>query len=150
MFPEKRLRSVGIREGIRVLTIYDDPEKRGLIKRALQLEGMKDKQLLFAEDTATAFELLSKLPEIPQLIFLNLRLREALAYPFINDFNEKRRTDSRFINSRLVVISATDDQDIVQTCRNLGADDFIPDPFEINQLVDTAERFLVRKEKKVA
>lgn len=146
---EKKLKAVGKREEIRVLTILDDEQVQGFIRRALELEGMKTSQLLFAEDTDGALKQIEELPKAPDLIFLNLRLANALSYPFINDFNDRRQTDPRFRNSHLVVISATDDPEVIQTCQNLGADGFIPVPLEIDQLIDTVSNFLTEKERRI-
>lgn len=105
-----------------VLVVEDEDFNRRLILRQLQKEGFDS--LVEAEDGAKALEFLRDNPV--DLVLLDLEM------PRTNGFDVLRemKSDMRLRDIPVLMISGSDEQENIIKCIELGADDFLPKPFD--------------------
>ena len=123
---------IGPRAGVNlrkfdVLVVEDDPVLRRTIAFSLQSEGY---QVMGARDGVDALRVLES--GRPWLILLDLRL------PGMNgaDFAEEAR--ARGIRCRIAVVTGS--RDAREAAQEVGADDYLAKPFEVDDLVDLVHR----------
>jgi adenylate cyclase len=119
---EKRMlaESSSTRQATNLLVVEDEPEIRDLV--AMLLQNL-DYNLSIAEDGAQAMDIL-KHSNI-DLVLLDLLLPEINGYELL----EEMRANEAWQNIPVIVLSGTTDMDNVVRCVELGAEDFLPKPF---------------------
>jgi adenylate cyclase len=108
-------------EGQVVLVVDDDEGNRDLLARRLERLGYS---VMVAEDGAQALGVLEVEPV--DLILLDLMM------PVLDGFGvlEQRNADERLRTIPVVMISSDSDTDRVARCVEMGADDYLPKPFD--------------------
>ncbi len=106
--------------GGRILVVDDSPTNRELLARRLAREGH---ETALAENGREALEWL--IGEAFDLVLLDLMM------PELNGFEVLRRmkADARLRHVPVIMISALDELDSVVRCIELGAEDYLPKPF---------------------
>lgn len=119
---EKRMlaESSAVRQATNLLIVEDEPEIRDLV--AMLLQNL-DYNLSIAEDGAQAMDIL-KHSNI-DLVLLDLLLPEINGYELL----EEMKANEAWQNIPVIVVSGTTDMDNVVRCVELGAEDFLPKPF---------------------
>lgn len=105
----------------RVLVVDDDPMNRLLLRRALEREGL---DVEVAVDGGQGWELVSGGGF--DLVLLDIVMPVLDGYAVL----ARMRADPATATLPVVVISGSDDRDGVVRCIELGADDFLPKPFD--------------------
>lgn len=103
-----------------LLIVEDEPEVQGLITLLLQECGCT---LSVANHGGEALEILAK--SRVDLVLLDLLLPEVNGYQVL----EEMKTNPAWHNIPVIVLSGTGDMDNVVRCVELGAEDFLPKPF---------------------
>ncbi len=73
----------------------------------------------------------------PDLVILDLSMPEVSGYEFL-----QMRKQLKIEDVPVVVISAFDSKDTIDTVRNLGAADFISKPIKIDSVIEVIKKFL--------
>ena len=104
-----------------VLVVDDDEGNRDLLARRLERLGYS---VIVAEDGAQALGVLEV--ESVDLVLLDLRM------PVLDGFGvlKQRKEHERLRNIPVVMISSDSDIDRVARCVEMGADDYLPKPFD--------------------
>lgn len=105
----------------RVLVVDDDPMNRLLLRRALEREGL---DVEVAVDGGRGWELVSAGGF--DLVLLDIVMPVLDGYAVL----ARMRAHEATATLPVVVISGSDDRDGVVRCIELGADDFLPKPFD--------------------
>lgn len=108
------------RTGTNVLIVEDEPEIRDLV--AMLLQGF-DYNLSLAEDGNQAMDILRQ--GGVDLVLLDLLLPELNGYEVL----EEMKANELLQNIPVIVVSGNADMDNVVRCVELGAEDFLPKPF---------------------
>lgn len=104
-----------------VLVVDDDPGNRDLVTRCLSPHGH---EVLAMEHGRWALEILKA--ERVDVILLDLAMPEMNGYETLT----RLKADPRLAEVPVVVVSGTDDLAVVVRCLKLGAEDFLPKPFD--------------------
>jgi DNA-binding response OmpR family regulator len=104
-----------------VLVIDDDPTNRLLLRRGLEREGLRVET---AADGVEALERLAR-PGI-DLVLLDLLMPRLNGHEVL----ARMRADSRLRHVPVIVVSGADETAEAVRCIELGADDFLPKPFD--------------------
>jgi len=125
-------------KGNSILIIEDDALISDIVKKSLGLEGYR------VETARTGEEGLKKIEELnPDLVLLDILLPKIDGWEVLT----RIRSDPKFAETPVVVISAlTDERSKVQALRG-GADDYITKPFSSLELVARIEAVLKRSRK---
>jgi len=108
-------------DGTSLLVVDDEPFNRTLIKRLLDAEGYTN--VVYAEDGKEALE---KVEESSfDIIMLDIQMPELDGFGVLKEL--KADLDNRHIP--VIMISSVDDVDAIAQCIELGADDYLPKPF---------------------
>lgn len=105
----------------RVLVVDDDPMNRLLLRRALEREGLS---VEVAVDGGQGWDLLAAQPF--DLVLLDIVMPVLDGYQVL----ARMRADPAIRSLPVIVISGSDERDGVVRCIELGADDFLPKPFD--------------------
>jgi adenylate cyclase len=105
----------------RILVVDDNASNRDLLSRRLQRQGHT---VLQAEDGATALALVEK--EALDLVLLDLMMPGISGY----DVLASLKSDQRFRDIPVIMISALSELDSVVRCIEAGADDYLAKPFD--------------------
>jgi DNA-binding response OmpR family regulator len=114
-------------KGFDVLIVEDDPVLRRTIAFSLQSEGY---QVLSARDGVDALRVLET--ATPWLILLDMRL------PGMDGADFAAEVRARNIPTTFVVVTGT--REPRAAAREIGAEDFIAKPFDVDELVDLVHR----------
>jgi CheY-like chemotaxis protein len=104
----------------KILIIDDEPLVRRSLKRALEMEAY---QVFEASDGKQGLSLWLK--EKPALVFLDILMPGLSGPEVLSEIDPKVRQ-----LSRVILISAYSGEYSLDSAKSLGADDFIPKPFE--------------------
>lgn len=104
-----------------ILVVDDDPVNRALLRRSLQAQGH---MVRTAENGARALEALAE--ESGDLILLDIVMPEMDGVAVL----EQLKADPLRRHVPVIMISAVDDIDSVVRCIELGAEDYLPKPFD--------------------
>jgi two-component system, chemotaxis family, chemotaxis protein CheY len=119
-------------EQLKVLVVEDDEMMHRLIGRALA--GLGFQQVLAAHDGAAGLAAAAR--ERPDIIISDYRMPGMDGLAMV----EAVRRDATLDHSVIIMLSAADDQQVVEQARDLGADTFIVKPFaraDLKRLIDT-------------
>ncbi len=119
-----------------VLVVDDDPGNRDLITRCLAPHGH---EVLTMEHGRWALEILES--ERVDVILLDLAMPEMNGYETL----VRLKADPRLVEVPVVVVSGTDDLNVVVRCLKLGAEDFLPKPFDPVRLAARVAACITRK-----
>lgn len=75
------------------------------------------------------------------LILLDLQMDGLDGFEFFRRFRT-RQIDGAHINTKVIAVSAHVHDDIIQKCKNLGMNDFLPKPVEIAKLRSMLEKYM--------
>jgi adenylate cyclase len=104
-----------------ILVVDDDEANRDMLARRLDRLGYT---VLRAEDGRQALDTLAAEPV--DLVLLDIMMPDITGYEVL----ERRRADPRLRDIPVVMISAVDELDSVVRCIELGAEDYLPKPFD--------------------
>jgi class 3 adenylate cyclase len=105
----------------RLLVVDDNAENRDVLSRTLHRLGYAVES---AENGRLALELLVRVDI--DLVLLDIMMPELDGYQVL----ERRRADDRLRNIPFIMISAADDAASVVRCIEMGAEDYLPKPFD--------------------
>lgn len=123
--------------GLTLLVVDDDPDIRSLLSRAAVHRGHV---VIQAEDGAQALEKVRT--SIPDAVSLDIQMPRLDGRDVISRL--KRDPTTRDIP--VVVVTAMDDEYTRELCLEMGADDVVDKPFDVNHLIARLE-FLVEKRR---
>jgi len=105
----------------RILVVDDNAENRDVLGRRLEREGHQVQQ---AAGGKQAIELLQR--QTIDLVLLDVMMPEIDGYEVL----QQLKTDPALRHIPVLMISALDEMDSVVRCIELGADDYLPKPFD--------------------
>ena len=114
-----------------ILLIEDDPGIRGVVRMTLEDEGYA---VVEATDGAAALELARR--HGPSLILLDMRMPGLNGWQFAESYRALPGA-----HAPIVVLTAG--QDAAGRAAEVGADDYLDKPFELDELVAVVSRHLV-------
>jgi DNA-binding response OmpR family regulator len=118
----------------RILVVDDDESIRELITLALEDEGY---EVIGAPEGESA---LAMIPELqPDIILLDNRMPVMDGREFAQRFQELDNT-----SAALIILTAVDDPE--QTAAEVGADGYLPKPFDLNDLTEVINHHLSQKD----
>src|SRR6185436_11560997 len=107
--------------GARILVIDDEPLNRMLLKMSLEQDGHIVTE---AENGRRGLEVLAAAPV--DLVLMDIEMPEMDGYAVL----ERRHEDAALRDIPWIVISAVDEMDSIVRCIQLGAEDYLPKPFD--------------------
>lgn len=119
-------------EQLKVLVVEDDEMMHRLVGRALA--GLGFTQVLAADDGAAGLE--TAIRERPDIIISDYRMPGMHGLEMV----EAIRRDPALDGTVIIMLSAADDQEVIEGARDVGADTFIVKPFaraDLKRLIDT-------------
>jgi CheY-like chemotaxis protein len=119
-------------EQLKVLVVDDDEMMRRLVGRALA--GLGFTQVLVAEDGSEGVAAAAR--ERPDIIISDYHMPGMHGLQMV----ETLRGDSSLDHAIIIMLSAADDQQVIEQARDFGADTFIVKPFaraDLKRLIDT-------------
>ena len=124
--PPARERPTLASSDARLLIVDDNEDNRYTLARRLKREGYA--QLMFATNGREALDVLRNKPI--DLVLLDIMMPDMNGYEVL----EQMKADGRLRNVPVVMISAVDEIDSVVRCVELGAEDYLPKPFNATLL----------------
>ncbi len=112
---------VGHLQNVRFLVVDDNDNNRYTLTRRLKRLGFED--VATAENGRQALDLIGR--ERFDLVLLDIMMPDVDGYAVL----EQLRAEGRLVNLPVIVISALDELDSVIRCIELGAEDYLPKPF---------------------
>ena len=130
--PEFRER---MRGGLRVLIVDDEIHVRRVVMKSFA-KNIPEAKLYEAGDGFEAGKLV--LDALPDLVILDLKL------PGVDGFRvcANIREDDRFKHTKILAITGQDTAENKNKILRAGADDYLPKPFEVKDLLEKAKRLL--------
>lgn len=125
-------------QNIRILVVDDEPEVLGTLKRALSKQEFT---VTTAESGVEALGIL--LPDTFDLIVLDVNM------PVLNGFEvcERIRSDEAYNNVPILFLTARSQTDDIVHGLDVGGDDYVVKPFELNELLARVRALLRRSER---
>ncbi len=113
---------------LRILTIEDDPEMRGLIQLIFERQGHR---VIGAKRGDFGLEFLHSLK--PDVLLLDLMLPDIDGW----DIYKQMKEDETLVKIPVIIVSARSEaQDAAAGYRVVGIDRFVEKPFEVKNLID--------------
>jgi CheY-like chemotaxis protein len=106
----------------RLLVVDDNEDNRYTLIMRLQIEGYED--VATAEDGEQALELMRQ--QEFDLILLDVMMPKVDGYQVLSQL----KADGRLLDLPVIMISALNEMSSVVRCIELGADDYLPKPFD--------------------
>jgi CheY-like chemotaxis protein len=127
---ETRMNVADTASGCRILVVDDDESIREMITLALEDDGL---EVIGAPEGESA---LAMIPELqPDLILLDTRMPVMDGREFARKYHEMECA-----SAPLVILTAVDNPE--QTAAEIGADGFLPKPFDITDLSRVVAQYL--------
>jgi len=120
--PERKYKNVMRAENFALLVVEDDAFNRNLIVRHLDKEGYGNVET--AENGRQALDLMGNTDF--DLVLLDIQMPELDGYAVL----ESMKSDMRLRDVPVIMISAIDEMESVVRCIELGAEDYLPKPFD--------------------
>jgi DNA-binding response OmpR family regulator len=135
--PAALLADLGARPRPVILVVEDDQSISELLYEFFELEG-------FAVEVATrgSTVLLRLATGDVDLIILDLKLPDVGSLTLCLAIRAREQEAGHGSRTPIVVLTAVVKGDLAATCRQAGADDFVPKPFEIDALLAAVQRQL--------
>jgi len=128
---------------IKILVVDDEPTARIVVKKVLEKAGYTDIQVV--ESGRKAIELISNTPF--DLVLCDLHMPDIDGNGVVREVRKKSHMD----NSPIVMMSATEDLNIVYKCLSEGADDYLIKPIQMGAAKNLWQNvWRKRKEKETA
>jgi DNA-binding response OmpR family regulator len=119
---------------LRILSIEDDPEMRGLIQLVFERQGHR---VIGAKRGDFGLEFLRSLK--PDVLLLDLMLPDIDGW----DIYQQMKNDEVLADIPVIIVSArSEEQDAAKGRHVIGNDRFVEKPFEVQQLIDTVNKVL--------
>ena len=112
---------------VRILIADDSPAIRFTLKDILEVGGHE----LVAESENGQEAIDMYLKHSPDMILLDMNMPKKDGLGVVKEIMVK---DS---NAKIVLISGTDEEEIIRQCLNEGASSFITKPFQVNDVLET-------------
>lgn len=123
----------------KILVIDDEKDIRDDLKLTLELSGFS---VSLAKDGVEGIEKIKS--EVPDMIICDIMMPRLDGYGVINFC----RQNESFSNIPFLFLSAKGDYSDLREGMNLGADDYIPKPFDFKQLLNAINTRLEKSDKK--
>jgi DNA-binding response OmpR family regulator len=117
----------------KILSIEDTTSFRRLIKMTLEFEGY---EVFEAERGRRGLELARA--QTPDLILLDLMMPDMSGLEVCQELKK----DARLSKIPIVLLSSSDDSDEIETCLQLGAQDYLLKPFRPAMLLDIVRKIV--------
>jgi DNA-binding NtrC family response regulator len=128
---------MGVREGVKILVVDDEPFMREIVRSALERRGFEVEE---AEDGNVALQMIRRYPY--DVVVTDLRMPGPHGEKILEE------TLSIFPETIVIIMTAYGNiQQAVEAMR-IGAYDFVPKPFQLEELVMRVERGLQERELK--
>ena len=124
--PEKRARAVAGEDELAILIVDDNEDNRYTLSRRLKRQGHTN--LAIAENGRQALDIMAEQPF--GLVLLDIMMPEMNGYQVL----EHIKSDMDLRDMSVIMISALDDMESVVRCLELGAEDYLPKPFNATLL----------------
>jgi class 3 adenylate cyclase len=124
--PEKRARAVAGEDELAILIVDDNEDNRYTLSRRLKRQGHTN--LAIAENGRQALDIMAEQPF--GLVLLDIMMPEMNGYQVL----EHIKSDMDLRDTSVIMISALDDMESVVRCLELGAEDYLPKPFNATLL----------------
>ncbi|MDV6167900.1 response regulator [Flavobacterium sp. DG1-102-2] len=92
-----------------------------------------------AKNSDELFTILNNMTKPPEIIFLDINMPGTDGLESLQLLREK----PSLTNCKVVILTTTNSKDIIETCRNLGADLFATKPSSLNELVSMLKKILI-------
>ncbi len=124
--PEKRARAAAGEDELAILIVDDNEDNRYTLSRRLKRQGHTN--LAIAENGRQALDIMAEQPF--GLVLLDIMMPEMNGYQVL----EHIKSDMDLRDTSVIMISALDDMESVVRCLELGAEDYLPKPFNATLL----------------
>lgn len=123
----------------RILVVDDDADIVDVVESALRERGH---DVARAADGMTGLRSLGSLPF--DAVILDVRL------PTVDGWQALKviRDEKQFDDVAVVMLSARSGDDALVRARELGSDDFVPKPFDIDELIESVEGAIAKRRKR--
>jgi CheY-like chemotaxis protein len=119
--------------GSKIMVIDDSATNNFLLDAIFKIEGY---QVMIAFSAGEALQQLSK--ELPNLIILDILMPKVDGFEFLKII----KSDDRFNEIPVIVISAVKEPENLQKVKDLGVQEFVPKPIDINALLKLISEIL--------
>jgi len=117
------------------MIVDDDPFARRLMRDSLKLAG-EDHEIFEVDRGKLALELMAV--ERPDVVLLDISMPEVGGIPVCSEIKHNPLT----AHVRIIIVSAHADNNFIAASLASGADDFLPKPFQPDELVRRVQRVL--------
>ncbi len=124
-----------------ILVVDDESKIRKLLKVNLELEGY---DTIGAANGKEALDIITKSSTVPDLILLDLMM------PMVDGMTFLKKLRSLTASTPVIILSAKDETPTVIEGFREGADDFVPKPFFIKELMERVKVALSRSNSQTA
>ncbi len=118
--------------------VDDDKSIRWVLEKALQKAGIE------TQSFASANELLKTLPSaLPQVLITDIRM------PGMDGFDLLKNIQDNYPDLPVIVMTAHSDLDSAVSAFHGGAFEYLPKPFDVNEVVETVQRACVHSKQQI-
>ena len=117
----------------KILVIEDYPATVEMMENILSMEGYK---IVTAADGPSGLEKVSA--EKPDLILLDVMMPEMSGF----DVCQKLKSDKKTSKIPIIIVSVRASEDSINRGKKVGADEYIPKPFDPFKLIEIVKKYL--------